>query len=100
MTREERGDRGLGWYMDEVDGYGDTRVELSDSSSAEGPHAWLRLASPLKTVNGVAGPVPMGGRCSAHLDSDRVHRLIEALQEWQRHHGVMTEPEASPSTSG
>lgn len=90
MAREERGDRGLGWYLDEQDAYKVARIELSDSSSAEGAHCWLRLSEPRREHLGEK----IGGTTAAHLDFDRATRLRDALNEWLARNGGSTDRHA------
>jgi hypothetical protein len=70
IERIERGDRGfLGYGSPLTCSYG-TSIEVYESSSAEGPHAWLKMRQ--------------GDRSEAfaHLSEEQARALVARLSAW------------------
>ncbi len=69
-------ERGFNVYEEFRDMYG-ISVRIQESSSAEERRVWIFLDD-----NGLS--------TGAHLNEERVDKVIAALQEWKREHGVPT----------
>jgi hypothetical protein len=71
----ERGDRGFHGYGEPFkDGYG-TVLDVYESSSAEGPHVWLKVDG--RAWDHAAGPIG-----TAHLNEEQARALVARLQTW------------------
>lgn len=73
----KRGDRGFHGYGKPVRCTYDTQVEVYESSSAEGPHVWLRLTANPAMLRALAP-----GESVAHLNVKQAQEVIRRLQTW------------------
>lgn len=68
-----RNDRGFHQYGDPVSCSYGTLIDVYESSSAEGPHCWLKLTH---------GPLMGQGEAFAHLNESQARSVIARLQAW------------------
>lgn len=89
MPPQEHTERGFGVYIKMPTSYGDT-VEVQESSSAEGPHVWLRTRSNDAFITGPERRASGSGEriapatIHAHLSYDECQVLVAALTVWMQ----------------
>lgn len=75
IERIVRGDRGFIGYGEPVLCTYQTKIEVYESSSAEGPHVWLALRQDSRVLREAAA-----GEAHAHLSADQARQVIARLQ--------------------
>lgn len=78
----KRGDRGFhGYGKPFKDSYGG-ELAVYESSSAEGPHVWLKIDAPWNKTGHLGAPMPDHHSATAHLNAKQALELIRRLQTW------------------
>lgn len=73
----ERGDRGFHGYGEPMRCTYGTEIEVYESSSAEGPHVWLKLRCDPRVLSRQEA-----GEGTAHLNEAQARDLIARLETW------------------
>ena len=73
----KRGDRGFHGYGKPMHCTYNSEIEVYESSSANGPHVWLKVTVDPKILHTTAR-----GEGTAHLNQKQAKALIDRLQTW------------------
>lgn len=77
VKRLPRGDRGFLGYGQPLQCTYGTTIEVYESSSAEGPHVWLKLRQDPRVLRG-----EQAGEATAHLSEEQASAVVASLSAW------------------